>query len=122
MRHLKDRPRPVRIPTNAPPTPPLEQIAERQNTLRRRVEKERVKRKEVLVFTHKDAKALVVQAEDILKFNPESVDAAWRKWAQEVRQTSRLIRGIYTERLPSTSNTQPRIGATFGRRVSVRSI
>lgn len=84
MKHLKDRPRPARIPANAPPTPPLEQIAERKSTRRWRVETEEVRRK-VLVFTNEDAKALLVQAKDILEIHPESVDTAWHKWAKEVR-------------------------------------
>ena len=88
MRYLKDRPRPARIPANAPPTPPLEQIAEHKVNLRQHNETKEVKAKAV-IFTDEDAKALLAQAEDILNMHPKRIDDAWQKWAKEVRQQAR---------------------------------
>ncbi|KAL9118336.1 MAG: hypothetical protein Q9187_005120 [Circinaria calcarea] len=85
VRHLKDRPRPARIPANAPPTPPLEQIAEHKVNLRQHNETKKVKAK-AAIFTDEDAKALLAQAGDILNMHPERIDDAWQKWAKEYQQ------------------------------------
>ncbi|MCJ1397435.1 hypothetical protein MMC11_000628 [Xylographa trunciseda] len=74
---LSNKPRPARVPANAPPTPPTDQpegVTQRAPKFADMPTK--------IAFTTDDANALLTVAESIGNILPENEEEAWQKWAE----------------------------------------
>lgn len=81
MKYLKGQPQPALPSTNAPPTPPSEQVV--SNELFEQVFRTDQQDQKKIPFTKDDAKLLLKLGEDIMNILPENLDDAWMKWAEE---------------------------------------
>ncbi|MCJ1478407.1 hypothetical protein MMC13_007087 [Lambiella insularis] len=113
---LSSRSRPVRAPTNAPPTPPTDQPDVP-------VSKSQIRTTTPIgaAFTSEDAQALLALAKDIMNIPPENLEAAWKEWADSYPQHSVLewrnfwesnIKPVYRKRektLRSANEVEPEI-------------
>lgn len=90
-------PRQAFVPTNAPPTPPLDppQTEESNNSQVKRLEKRAGK-----PFSAEDVKTLLSLGEDILNIHPDNTVEAWEKWAYEHDVSAEclsIVSGIATD-------------------------
>lgn len=81
MKYLKGQPQPALLSTNAPPTPPSEQVV--SNELFEQVFRTDQQDQKKVPFTKEDAKVLLEVGEDILNILPENFDDAWIEWAKK---------------------------------------
>ena len=76
IKYLKGRARPAFVPTNAPPTPPLDHPPTRSD-----IEMARKSKHKKRTFSVDDVKALLEAGESIMTILPERMDEAWEAWA-----------------------------------------
>ncbi|KAI9818905.1 MAG: hypothetical protein M1827_007726 [Pycnora praestabilis] len=118
VKQLSSRPPPAPVPSNAPPTPPLDQSGDVMGqtssiSLPQRDDGHRERRN----FTAEEAKKLLAIAKDIINIHEERVDEAWETWANESPEHTALewrnffherVLPIYKDQLKRTADDRSR--------------